>query len=48
MGGKSKVPITLYQVKSFPMFSPNLKQPKLENQKHTSIIPIYTKEYQDL
>ncbi|SVA64701.1 uncharacterized protein METZ01_LOCUS117555 [marine metagenome] len=42
MGGKSKVPISLYQVKSFPIFSPNLKQPKLENQKHTSIIPIYT------
>jgi len=24
MGGKSKVPITLYQVKSFPIFSHNL------------------------
>jgi len=42
MGGKNKVPITLYQVKSFPMFSPNLKRPKLANQKYISIIPIYT------
>jgi len=41
MGGKSKVPISLYQVKSFPIFLPNLKRPKLANQKYTSIIRIY-------